>query len=61
MTFLKLLFPQYFYKFPSVFVKSTCILHALRVFRFPPTLTMMHLCITQCTTGRPWILACLSW
>ena len=25
----------------------------LRVFRFPPTLTMMHLCITQCTYWTP--------
>src|SRR6218665_806208 len=32
-----------------VFEKFPCFLHALCVFRFPPTLTMMHLCITQCT------------
>ena len=28
-------------------------LHTLCVFRFPPTLTMMHLCITQCTYWTP--------
>ena len=27
--------------------------HALRVFFLPPTLTMMHLCITQCTYWTP--------
>jgi len=55
----KLLFPPYFYKFPPVFEKFTCFLHTY-VFRFPLTLTMLHLCITQCmywtpldhTTGR---------
>ena len=48
--------------FPLCFAKtiiSPCFrnihvfLHALRVFRFPPTLTMMHLCITQCTYWTP--------
>jgi len=51
----------YFCKFPPDFVKCTCFLYTLCVFRFPPTLTMVHLCITQCTywtplqvrTGRP--------
>src|SRR6218665_1650900 len=38
---------------PPVFDKFTCFLHTLRVFRFPPTLTMMHLCITQCTYWTP--------
>src|SRR6218665_997883 len=45
----KLLFPPYFEQFPPVFQKFTCLLHTLCVFRFPPTLTMMQLCITQCT------------
>jgi len=27
-----------------------CFLHTLCVFRFPPSLTMMRFCITQCTT-----------
>src|SRR6218665_2959367 len=48
----KLFFPPYFYKFPLVLGKFTCFLHTLRVF-FPPTLTMMHLCITQCTYWTP--------
>ena len=33
--------------------KFTCFLHTFCVFRFPPTLTMMHLCITQCTYWTP--------
>src|SRR6218665_1259501 len=46
----KLLFrPPTMKNFPPVFEKFTCFLHILCVFRFPPTLTMMHLCITQCT------------
>src|SRR6218665_4142843 len=57
----KLFFPPYFYKFPPcfrqihlLFTYFTCIffLHTLRVF-FLPTLTMMHLCITQCTYWTP--------
>ena len=38
--------------FPD-FVKFTCFLHFLCVFRFAPGLTMMHLCITQCTYWTP--------
>src|SRR6218665_4050020 len=38
-----------FCKCPSDFVKFMCFVHTLRVFRFPPSLTMMHLCIRQCT------------
>src|SRR6218665_303299 len=49
----KLLFPPYFQNFPHVFDKFTCFLHTLCVFRFPPTLTMMHLCITQCMYWTP--------
>src|SRR6218665_3374823 len=37
---------------PSVLDKFTCFLHTLRVL-FPPTLTMMHLCITQCMYWTP--------
>jgi len=29
------------------------LLHTLCVFRFPLTLIMMHLCITQCTYWTP--------
>ena len=39
--------------FPDVLDTFTCFLHTLRVFRFPPTLTMMHLCIIQCTYWTP--------
>src|SRR6218665_1898310 len=50
----KLLFPPYFDKFPPpVLHKFTCFLHTLRVFRFPLTFTMMHLCLTQCTYWTP--------
>src|SRR6218665_50273 len=35
---------------------SLRVLYILLCFSFPPTLTMMHLCITQCRTGRPWKL-----
>jgi len=46
------IFPPYFGKIiipPPVFRKFTSFLHTSCVFRFPPALTMMHLCITQCT------------
>src|SRR6218665_1184860 len=49
----KLFFPPTLTNFPPVLDKFTCFLHTLRVFRFPPTLTMMHLCITQCTYWTP--------
>src|SRR6218665_731230 len=45
----KLLFLPCFYKVPLCLRKIHLLFHALCVFRFPPTLTMMHLCITQCT------------
>src|SRR6218665_1404830 len=56
-TFLKS-FPSTFENFPPDFVKFACfyILHTLRVFRFFPTFTMMHLCITQCTYWTPLFL-----
>src|SRR6218665_4194092 len=38
-----------FFNFHPDLVKFMCFLHTLLVFRFPPTLTIMHLCITQCT------------
>ena len=44
----KLLFSPLLWQIsPSVLHKFTFFLHTMRV--FPPTLTMMHLCITQCT------------
>ena len=48
--FAKFFISPTFKSFPH---KFTCFLHTLRVFRFPPTLTMMHLCITQCTHWTP--------
>src|SRR6218665_262970 len=39
-----IILPPAFINFPSVFQKFTCFLHIFCVFRFPPTLTMMHLC-----------------
>jgi len=51
----KLLFPPTFSNFPPVFEKFTCFLHTLCLFLLPPTLTMMHLCITQCTYWTPLI------
>src|SRR6218665_2614620 len=47
----KLLFPPTLTNF--VLEKFTGFLHTLCVFRFPPTLTMMHLCITQCPCWTP--------
>src|SRR6218665_58446 len=38
--------------FPPVFRKFNSFLHTFCVF-FPPTLAMMHLCITQCTYWTP--------
>ena len=42
--------------FPPDFVKYKCFLHTFCVFRFPHTLIMMHLCITQCTYWTPLVL-----
>src|SRR6218665_907625 len=39
--------------FPPLLHKFTCFLHTFRVFHFPPTFTMMHFCITQCTYWTP--------
>jgi len=35
------------------FVQFTCLLPTFRAFRFPYSLTMMHLCIIQCTYWTP--------
>ena len=48
----KLFFPPYFYKFPPLFYANSPAFYILYVY-FPPTLTMMHLCITQCTYWTP--------
>src|SRR6218665_3697131 len=52
---LQYIFPLLLLIYP-LFSKIHVLLHALHVFRFPPTLTMMHLCITQCTYWTPLIL-----
>src|SRR6218665_4146450 len=46
-------FPPLPFKIPLCFTKLDLLLHTFCVFRFPPTLTMMHLCITQCTYWTP--------
>src|SRR6218665_908300 len=45
--------PLLFQISPPDFVKLTCFLHTLYVFRCPPILTMMQLCITQGTYWTP--------
>ena len=45
--FAKIIISPYFEIFSPVFKKYTCFLHIC--ITFPPTLTMMRLCITQCT------------
>src|SRR6218665_73145 len=45
-------FPPYFYKVPPVLEKCTCF-YIFYVYFVSPTLTMMHLCITQCTYWTP--------
>src|SRR6218665_4192285 len=48
------LFPPYFSKFPPRFLKIQQLFTYFTWNFFPPTLTMMHLCITQnARTGRP--------
>src|SRR6218665_2884491 len=49
----KLLFPTTLKNPPPVLEKFTCFLHTSCGIRFTPTLTMMHLCITQCTYWTP--------
>src|SRR6218665_201049 len=55
----KLFFPH-FSKFSSLFSQNLCFLHTLCVFCFPPSLTMMHLCITQCMYWTPLTMCPLS-
>src|SRR6218665_469100 len=57
----KLFFPPLLLQLsPPVLGKFTCFLHTLRVFP-PPTLTMMHLCITQCTYWTPLTALIVNW
>jgi len=58
-------FTPYFQNVPPVFVKFTCFFTYFVYFSFPPSLTMMHLCITECTYWTPlylriWILEFLK-
>src|SRR6218665_1911025 len=55
LCFAKIIISPYFEKFPPCFRKIHLLFTYLMCISFPPTLTMMHLCITQCTysTGRP--------
>src|SRR6218665_2509172 len=46
-------FPPPLTNLPPVLDKFTCFLYTLRAFHFPLALTMMHLCITQCTYWMP--------
>ena len=48
----KFFFPLLMQNFPPDFVKLTCFTYNTRI-SFPPTFTMMHLCITQCTYWTP--------
>src|SRR6218665_1467232 len=54
-----LLFPPTFKISPPVFEKFNSFLHTLRVIFSPPTLTMMHLSITQCTYWTPLVIIIL--
>src|SRR6218665_252193 len=49
----KLLFPPFFEQFPPVFQKIHLLFTYFMCISFPPTLTMMQLCITQCTYWTP--------
>src|SRR6218665_2484063 len=49
----KLFFPPYFSNFPPCFQQICVFLHTFYLFRFLPTFTIMHLCITQCTYWTP--------
>src|SRR6218665_1353342 len=52
----KLLFPLYFQKCPPCFRKIHLLFTYFMCISFPPALTMMHLCITQCTYWTPLVL-----
>ena len=50
----KLFFPQYFSKFPPVFGKFTCFLHAFCYSRFPLVWLWCIYASHNARTGRPW-------
>src|SRR6218665_2501709 len=49
----KLLFPPTFDKFSPCFRKINLLFTYFMCISFPPTFTMMHLCITQCGYWTP--------
>src|SRR6218665_2587636 len=49
----KIIISPYFEKFPPVSERFTCFFTCFMCISFSPTLTMMHLCITQCTYWTP--------
>jgi len=49
----KLLFPPILLQISPLFSKNSRVFYILSVYFIPPTLTMMHLCITQCTYWTP--------
>src|SRR6218665_2694897 len=53
--FRKIITSPYFEKFPPYFSKIHLLFTYFMSISFPPTLTMMHLCITQCTYWTPLI------
>src|SRR6218665_1201438 len=53
----KLLFPPCFDKFPLCFRQFHLLFTYFTYISFPPTLTMMHLCITQCAYWTPLLSA----
>ena len=59
LEFRKFFFSAYFSTISPWFRKINVFLHTLRVFCFPPTFTMMHLCITQYTYWTPLLPGCI--
>jgi len=57
----KCVFPSYFQEFPPCFRKIHLHFTYFICISIPPTLTMMHLCITQCTYWTPlfFLMLCL--
>ena len=53
-------FPPYFEKCPPCFRQIQLLFTYFMCIAFPPTLTMMHLCITQCTYWMPLARSCYS-
>src|SRR6218665_1147552 len=51
--FAKIILSLYFYKFPPCFRQIHLLFTYFTCIFSPPTFTMMHLCITQCTHWTP--------